>query len=253
MLYQLIDKLNAQINKMDVKAEAPLFVEQWRKMRPSLENELKSHGVPPDQFANVMLTLSMAQLGYIKCIPTWATEMCQVLQSGSGDPSFRCVLASSLAYLVQPLDLLPDNLPGGYGFIDDVLLLTEARAISWDISGNSKNAEEIRKVFQFIFVFVPDNRQEEFKNAINGMATVMNLFSSLDPMVAEMTTQMLIQNPLQPVTSGEQGQPSAFGSKFSSYASAPKYQYTWKDGNNMGVNFSGGGGVATDGRDVFIL
>ena len=34
---------------------------------------------------------------------------------------------ASLLYLVQPQDLIPDDAPGGYGFLDDCVLLHAAR------------------------------------------------------------------------------------------------------------------------------
>jgi hypothetical protein len=257
MLFQLLDRLNARINKMDIATEAPRFAAELRKMRPTLKDELKAQGIAKNQLEKTILALSTAQVGIIKGIPAIAIEMSKTLQAGSGEPAFRCVLAASLAYLVQPQDLLPDDLPGGYGFVDDALLLHEACALSWEVTGDMARAEEKRKIFQFIFIFVPDGRRAEFQSAVSGMAVTLNLMRSLDPMVAEMTTQMLIANPLQPITPqggvGAPVGPSAFGSQFANYPSAHGPQYTWRDGNSMGVNFPGGGGVATDGRDIFVL
>jgi len=257
MLYQLLDKIYARINKLEVATEAPRFVAQLQKMRPNLKAELKAQGIAADQLDKSFLVLSTAQLTVIKGIPAIAAEMSKMLRAGSGEPAFRCVLAASLAYLVQPKDLLPDDLPGFYGFIDDALFLHEAGALSWEITGDMARAEEKRKIFQFIFMFVPDGSRELFKSAISGLAITLNLMRSLDPMMAEMTTQMLISNPLQPISpqagSGQVGVPSTFGSQFSNYPSGHGPQYTWRDGNSMGVNFPGGGGVATDGRDIFIL
>lgn len=257
MLFQMLDRLNARINKMNIATEVPKFVAQLRKMRPTLESELKAQGIAEDQLEKTILALSTAQVGVIKGIPALATEMSQMLQAGSGEPAFRCVLAASLAYLVQPQDLLADDLPGGYGFIDDALLLHEACALSWEVSGDMARAEEKRKIFQFIFTFVPDGRQAEFRSAISGLAMTLNIMRSLDPMLAETTTQMLIANPLQPIAPqggvGAPGGLSTFGSQFTNYPSGHSPQYTWRDGNTMGVNFPGGGGVMTDGRDIFVL
>jgi uncharacterized membrane protein YkvA (DUF1232 family) len=257
MLYQMLDEIYARINKMNVAAEAPRFVAQWQKMRPNLRAELKAQGIAANQLDKSLLVLSTAQLTVIKGIPAIAAEMSKMLQAGTGEPAFRCVLAASLAYLVQPNDLLPDNLPGGYGFIDDALLLHEACALSWEVTGDMARAEEKRKIFQFIFIFVPDDSRAVFQNAISGMAQTLNLMRLLDPMMAEMTTQMLIANPLQPIAppggAGAVAGPSPFGTHFSSFPSGQGLQYTWRDGNTMGVNFPGGGGVATDGRDIFIL
>jgi len=257
MLFRMLDKVYTQINRMEVAAEAPRFAAQLRKMRPTLEAELKAQGIAADQLEKSILVLSAAQVMVIKGIPAIAAEMGKMLQAGSGEAAFRCVLAASLAYLVQPKDLLPDDLPGGYGFVDDALLLHEACALSWEVAGDMARAEEKRKTFQFIFMFVPDGSRELFQSAISGLAMTLNIMRSLDPMVAEMTTQVLVANPLQPIApqggAGAVGSPSTFGSQFANYPSRLGPQYTWRDGNTMGVNFPGGGGVATNGRDIFVL
>ncbi len=257
MLFQMLDKVYARINRMKVETEAPRFATQLRKMRPTLKAELKAHGIAADQLEKSLLVLSTAQLAVIKGIPAIAAEMSQMLQGGSGEPAFRCVLAASLAYLVQPKDLLPDDLPGGYGFVDDALLLHETCALSWEAGGDMARAEKKRKIFQFIFMCVPDEKRELFQSAISGTAVTLNIMRSLAPALAEMTTQVLIANPLQPVVqqggAGTVGGPSAFGSQFANYPSGLGPQYSWRDGNTMGVNFPGGGGVATDGRDIFVL
>lgn len=255
MLFQKLNKVFTQINKMEIATEAPRFAAQVKKRRPSLISELKAQGIASDQLEETITVLSAAQLKIIKDLPKIAAEMAKMLKEGRGEPAYRCVIAASLAYFVQPKDLLPDDLPGGYGFIDDALLLHEACALSWEITGDMARAEENRKIFQYIFMFIPDGSLEQFKAGIRGMAITLNIMRSLDPSLAELTTQMLIANPLQPIS--PQGQfgavsgPSAFGSQFSSYPGRP--QYSWQSGSTMGVNFPGGGGVATNGRDIFIL
>ena len=257
MLFQLLDNVCKKINNINATAEVPKFAEQWLKMRPNLKAELKAQGIAEDKIESAILALSLSQLGVIKAIPSIVSEMTNILNSRSGEPAFRTVVAASLAYLVQPQDLLPDNLPGYYGFVDDVLLLQESCALSWEITGNITNAEERRKIFQFIFMFVPDGQREEFQNAISGLATTLNLMRYLDPMTAEMTIQMLIANPLQPIAPqagvGGTGGPSQFGRKFTDYSSISRPQYSWRDGDTIGVSFPGGGGVAADSSGVYIL
>lgn len=257
MLFKLLDEVSARIDGINIVAEAPKFAAQLREMRPTIEAELKSNGIAPDQLEKTILALSLTQMRIIKDIPAIAAEMRKMLQDGSGEPAFRCVLAASLAYLVQPHDLMPDDLPAGYGFVDDALLLHEASALSWEIAGDMARAEEKRKLFQFIFIFVPDTNHAAFKNAISGLAMTLGMMRSLDPVLAETTTQMLIANPLQPImsqsTGGTQSGSSTFGSQFKNYPESSRPQYTWKSGNSMGVNFPDGGGVASDGRDVFVF
>ena len=257
MLFQMLDKVYTRIDSMEIAAEAPQFAAQLRKMRPSLKAELPTQGIAANQLDKFFLALSGAQLAVIKGIPVLGAEMSKRLQAGSGNPAFDCVLAASLAYLVQPHDLLPDDLPGGYGFVDDALLLHEACALSFEVAGDMVRAEKKRKIFQLSFIFVPDGSRELFQSAISGLAMTLNIMRTLDPMLAEMTKQSLIANPLQSIApqgrSGAVGGSSTFGDQIVNYPSGAGPQYTWTDGNSMGVNFPGGGGVASDGRDIFVL
>jgi uncharacterized membrane protein YkvA (DUF1232 family) len=254
MLYRLIDQLCSRIDSINIDSEAPVFSAQLQKMRPGIKAEFAANGIEKEQIMNAIQVLSAAELTIIKGLPAIAKEMAGTLSNGGGDPAFRCILAASLAYLVQPNDLLPDNLPGGYGFVDDALMLHEACALSWEVTGNMKQAEEKRKIFQFLFLAVPDNKLAEFRSAISGMAITLNVMRNMEPMVAQMTTQIIIDNPLEAAAPQEQAAGySPMGNKFASYPGSSGPQYSWQSGNTMGVNFPGGGGVATDGRNVFML
>jgi hypothetical protein len=209
VLFQLVEKVCSRISGLDVKSEAPRFAAQPRKTRPSLPFELEAQGIAKGKIDQAILVLSTAEHGVIKGIPALAGEMANVLRTGSGVPAYRCVLAASLAYFVQPQDLLPDGLPGGYGFRDDALFLHEACAVSWELTGDNARAEEKRKIFQFIYIFVPDGSRQLFQQAIGGLAATLYIMRALDPMLAEMTTQTLIANPLQPITP-PMGAPAAF-------------------------------------------
>jgi uncharacterized membrane protein YkvA (DUF1232 family) len=257
MLYQMVNKVCTRINNMDVEVEAPLFSAQLQKRRPRLKDELFAQGIKKGALNDALLLISKLELRIIKGIPPIAGEMSRILQAGEGESAFRCILAASLAYLVQPGELIPDDLPGGYGLLDDALLLHEACALSWEAIGNNAHAEEDRKLFQAILICVPEETREMLKSTVSSLAITLNLMRSFDPMLAEMTAQALIANPLQGMSnqtkSGAADGLSAFGSQMSNYASNCRPTYSWQSGNSMGINFPGGGGVASDGRDVFIL
>jgi hypothetical protein len=68
----MLDRLNARINKMNIAKEAPRFAAELRKMRPTLEGELKAQGIAKDQLEKTILALSTAQVGVIKGIPAIA-------------------------------------------------------------------------------------------------------------------------------------------------------------------------------------
>ena len=254
MLFQLLDEVCARIDALDVMAEAPRFAAELRRRNPRLEIDVL-HDIPEIDVDMAIRLMSMGHLSLVKAIPSLVSEMRALVQSGACEPAFRCVLAATLAYTVQPRDLLPDDLPGGYGFVDDALMLHEAAALSWDVSGDMARAEDTRRKFQFIFEAVPPDRHAEFKEAVRGMAVLVNIMRMYGPELAAMTTEGLIAYPLQ-ATGAEGGAGTAanpFARGFTAFEPGAPPQYTWQTGNLMGINFPGGGGVATDGRDIFPL
>ena len=52
--------------------------------------------------------------------------MIEKVQDSSIEPALRCALVGILTYLVRSEDLIPDDSPGGYGYIDACLLLRTA-------------------------------------------------------------------------------------------------------------------------------
>src|SRR5688500_8646961 len=135
MLFQLLDEVCARIDALDVMAEAPRFAAELRRRNPRLEIDVL-HDIPEIDVDMAIRLMSMGRLSLVKAIPSLVSEMRALVQNGGCEPAFRCVLAATLAYTVQPRDLLPDDLPGGYGFVDDALMLHEAAALSWEVSGD---------------------------------------------------------------------------------------------------------------------
>ena len=254
MLFQLLDEVCARIDALDVAKEAPRFAAELRRRNPHLEAEV-AKGIPGIDVDYLIEVMSMGHLTLVKAIPGLVREMRTLVQSGACEPAFRCLLAATLAYTVQPRDLLPDDLPGGYGFVDDALMLHEACALSWEVSGDMARAEDTRKKFQFIFAAVPQDRHAQFQEAVRGMALLVNIMRMYGPELAAMRTQELIAHPLQPtVTEGDASIPTAPVARgFSVFEPGAPPRFTWESGGMMGVNFSGGGGVATDGRNIFPL
>ena len=75
----------------------------------------------------VRLGTASFMIDQIKEIPALAQEIVAEIRKPETRPEVRCSLLASLVCLVQPQDLVPDDAPGGYGFLDDCVLLHAAR------------------------------------------------------------------------------------------------------------------------------
>ena len=155
MLFALLDRFNAEVAAIDLSEESPALLEQIRLARPDFLKEVdrarKRSGATKEAMNLTLLALAAAVLGMIKEMPQIVDTMVQKIRKRRADPHLRCALAGTLAYLVQPHDLIPDDAPGGYGLLDDCLLLRVALREYLNVLPAS--ATEAEKQGQYILLF----------------------------------------------------------------------------------------------------
>src|SRR5262249_42123952 len=99
---------------------------QLREHAPEIVADMledaRRQGNKPTEDA-ILTVLSGVALASVKGIPGLAKKLVAGMNDRRIPMARRCTIASVLGYLVQPRDLLPDNLPGGYGFLDDAAML----------------------------------------------------------------------------------------------------------------------------------
>jgi uncharacterized membrane protein YkvA (DUF1232 family) len=257
VLFKHLDNVQAKIDSINIQKEIPNFISQLRRMRPNLGAEIAAQGISKEQTSLFLSLMCVAHLTYIKGISAISAEMRNIIQTRSHEPAFRLLLTAALVYLAHPKDILPDDLPGGYGFVDDALMLYAACALSWQIAGNELRAAEDQKKFQFLFTAVPDDKKMLFQNALTEYANLLNILRFQNAIIIESQIQTLINNPFQEFdvrnfTAPTMPAPPAW-SQITNYPSMAGPQMAWKSGNTMVVNFPGGGGVAADSTGVYVL
>jgi hypothetical protein len=116
----------------------------------------------------------------------------------STDPVLRCALVGVLAYLVQPRDIIPDDAPGGYGYVDDCVIL-RAGFIQYlgILPPDPTEAEKHGDCLKVLGSIVPVDSLPQLQLAVEGLATAFQLLSMLPPELAEITAQQAIADPLQ--------------------------------------------------------
>lgn len=141
MLYPMVDRVIETIERLDIERDAVAFAEQVLLHNPAPFREIPSpvslalvgdraepEGAEQDGAHRLgALLLARALLGLIKEIPDHARQLRQLAASGRTTPHVRAALLGALAYLVQPAELVDDRSPGGYGFVDDAIVLTTMR------------------------------------------------------------------------------------------------------------------------------
>ncbi|MCK5200479.1 MAG: DUF1232 domain-containing protein [Spirochaetales bacterium] len=197
MLFSLVNQINNSINQLNPEKEAPAFLNQVSINRPDFIEELQQAAPNPDVFKLTAVTIAKAVLFYIQQIPAMADTLVSVVKNPSVHPAIRCAVTGILVYLVQPHDLIPDNSPGGYGFLDDNAIIRAGIVEYLQVSsGSGRTFEDEIKHIQALTKLVPLHIVPLLQATINSMSMSIQLLQLLPPDMIEMTTQQLIQNPL---------------------------------------------------------
>jgi uncharacterized membrane protein YkvA (DUF1232 family) len=136
MLQELVEQKVAEIRRLDVERDAVAFARQVLARNPEPFREIPrsvaealTRDVPdaePPERRGAQL-LARAQLRLILELPDHAAEMLALVHDGHTSPHVSVALMGALAYLVQPARLVHDDAPGGYGFVDDCIVIETMR------------------------------------------------------------------------------------------------------------------------------
>jgi len=198
MLYKLIGKVCKRIDRLVPKFEMPHMLRQIDQARPDLRAQLPTVSGNPDAQDFVVQSIAAGALTCIKGVPEIAQFLTSRTKSGRVPPQIKCALAGVLAYLVQPSDLVPDDAPGGYGFLDDSAILRAGlieylkleRVPQFDIAEQEKLANMVASL-------LPLAVMPALQLAVGSMATTFQIMSMLPSDVALLTLQQIVANPLQ--------------------------------------------------------
>jgi uncharacterized membrane protein YkvA (DUF1232 family) len=251
MLLGLVHKINNIVSAIDPIEDAPAFVDTWLKHRPE-QRDLAFPEVADEVSRETVFQLFAAgALAIVKRIPDMMDVMVERLHSDEVDPAVQCAAATVLAYVVQPRDLIPDDAPGGYGFIDDTILL---HAGFLDIlSMEPPHAEQFKtqqEYLSYISSFAPPAVMSELQRTVQSMETTMSVFRMLPREALEVTTRIIIDEPLRvstiPVAQGSQ----FHSAQFLEHAGEDVTQQITRDGGTIVVQVPGGS-VASDGKHIY--
>ena len=253
MLVKLIQRVNEEVSRLCVDSAVPAFVSEWLRRRPDTKAEI-AKTVPGNDDAERQMTLdgaivSMAKgaLGRIKKIPEMTNVMLERLQARGTEPAVRCALASILAYVVQPRDLIPDNAPGGYGFLDDAVMVHAGYLNVPPPKAKPGQLKAEEQYLRFLAGFMPREATVALQQTVQSLEISLAFYRMCPTDMLDMTTKIMIENPLLPVNGGGAGLKSS--SVLLASRVTPTYTHQ-ASGKRTVVNFPGGGGVAADASGI---
>ena len=253
MLIGLVHQVSRTISELDPLDDAPAFVDTWLEHRPEQRESAFPEEADPQARETMFKMFAAGALTIVKRMPAMMDVMTERLNSTEVDPAVQCAVATVLAYVVQPRDLIPDDAPGGYGFVDDAILL---HAGFLDIiSMEPPHAERFKtqeEYLSFVSSFAPPDVMAELQQTVETMESTMSVFRMLPPEALKATTRIIVDDPLR-VSSIPVSQANGEGFRSARYLEqtfSDDIQHVTRDGDTIVVQFPGGG-IASDGKDIY--
>jgi hypothetical protein len=144
----------AGVRELDPERDAARYAEQLMMLRPELFSRLPggAEGLSGRMAAR---TIAVDHLREICRLPQEVALLERSLEISTMTASERLVRIAGLAYLVCDRDLLRDDLPAGYGLIDDCIALRGARLATPAVNEGDRLVEDILMI-QYLSVAAPD-------------------------------------------------------------------------------------------------
>ncbi|HOX45930.1 MAG TPA: YkvA family protein [Myxococcota bacterium] len=191
MLFELLHQSLKRISDLDPRRDAPAFARAMLALRPELAQRWA--GAELERLAQAVAGV---QIGLIRELPDVARAAEAAVFDRSTFPAARCALVGALGYLVRPRDLLPDDLPGGLGFLDDSLVLrTVTTGFFGEVHGRLECLDQERRKLRFHALCLPAERLPEFARALDEVWALFHRLLGVPREAAEATTKAIIEDP----------------------------------------------------------
>lgn len=185
---------------LDPEIEAAAMLDQILRARPDIEAKMNAvaelAGAQPDASARILRALGSIMVERVKELPGQVDVLIARIDDPATDPAVRCALASVLAYVSQGRDLVPDDAPGGYGFVDDCAMLTAAHLHMLEpTTANAARIEVLQQTLDGLQSMLPVQVNADMQQAIEGLILLVQSIRVLPAEVAEGLVQQVLDDP----------------------------------------------------------
>lgn len=198
-LSRLLDQTCQRIAALDPQRDGPAMLEQLISARAEVKQKLDAalRNASPQVAAVIRHAMGAGVIATLKEIPGVIESLVSRINARSTPPALQCALVGVLAYVVQPRDIVPDDAPGGYGFVDDSALLTATQLQLLEPTAENADAiEALKQRLASVQSILPLSAIEPMVLAIQGNLLLFQSMQMLSPEVAAATLQQLLDNPL---------------------------------------------------------
>jgi uncharacterized membrane protein YkvA (DUF1232 family) len=243
-LLDMLDEVVEGIKGLRAKEEAPRFATELLERCPEVFADLPGGAVGARAVAQ---EIALKQLELVAEIPEMVMGVAEGITDPSTHPAIRLMQVTALAYLVNPDDLLPDDLPGGYGFVDDSILLRATIVTSPQILQATPNVvEREKRVIEFHGMCIPPEIAPQMEESVAKATTLIQLLAFMPSILLTDAARRIMDNPLvsfRPQPPPNMAWPRPGGSWFS----LPRGRVVSSESGGIQYRVGEGKGAAIDG------
>lgn len=152
--------------------------------------------------------LARKQLALVRELPGMVEAIVATLDAPAELPALRLMQLGALAYLVNPGDLLPDDMPAGYGLVDDSIVLRAMAVTVPPLYGmDARQIARERLVIDFHGMCIPRPIAPALVSAVKASTTLVQMLGSLPAALVEDEIRKLLDDPLAPLPAQPEGGP----------------------------------------------
>lgn len=148
-LSAMLEDTCRRVSALDPGTEGAAMCGQILRSHPDLEQKMNAMAHTADGALAKDLVLKALGIGTVRQVKNLTVQvntLVERINDRSTEPALRCSLVSVLAYVSQAKDLVPDDAPGGYGFVDDCAMLTATMLqLLEPTAANAKKSRKAKK------------------------------------------------------------------------------------------------------------
>lgn len=195
VLLDMLAEVAPRLARLDDDSDGAAFAAELRARRPEAFADLSD----PDG-ERAALAIAERCLAELRKIPELARFLTGRLNDYGEPPAVQAGIAYALAYLVCPVELLADDLPGGFGYVDDALMVCAlAGAVVMDQPGAQARFSEIEAAIRILGMGLPRDLAPLLRDAADDAMRTVFALGHIPRAVLEELTRQYIEFPARKI------------------------------------------------------
>ncbi|WP_146157611.1 DUF1232 domain-containing protein [Enhygromyxa salina] len=192
-LFSQITRKLVAVREFEPQRDAARYAEQLLLSHPDLFARLEG-GAASVAARMAARTIATDHLREICELPHAVAELQSSMDNSTMGAGERLVRVAALAYLVCENDLIRDDLPAGFGLVDDCIVLRAARLATANVLGTDHFTEDLTTV-HYLSVAIDDALLPSIEAALALAAELELRTRPLPDAIVERAIYELIENP----------------------------------------------------------